>query len=44
MKAFLVVFAFFVGWLSNIVVDAQVVLGPVFEWLRFGWLGPVAGA
>ncbi len=40
MRRFGMLSLFLTGWLLNVVVDVNSVLGIVNDWVRHGWLGP----
>ncbi len=40
MRRFGMLSLFLTGWLLNVVVDVNSVLGTVNDWVRHGWLGP----
>ncbi len=40
MRRFAMLSLFLTGWLLNVVVDVNSVLGIVDDWVRHGWLGP----
>ena len=40
MRAFGMLSIFLTGWLLNVVVDVNSVLGIVDGWVRHGWLAP----